>query len=52
DGFGHPFQYAKSGPDGANTTYDLWSFAESPPPDRVDKATKQGIAAEKWLKNW
>ena len=53
DGFGHPFQYTLGGVDSVNETYDVWSFAEDPPPAKVDKTAKQAEAISgKWIKNW
>ena len=53
DGFGHPFQYTPPGPETVNQNYDLWSFGgTSPPAIRIDKATKQSPASDRWIKNW
>lgn len=65
DGFNHPFQYTK-GPDrprpgqpapakvSMNTTYDLWSFAESETnTTAVDLGSKENPKMSgKWIKNW
>ncbi|MDB6075378.1 MAG: prepilin-type N-terminal cleavage/methylation protein, partial [Verrucomicrobiaceae bacterium] len=53
DGYGHPFQYTKGGEDSVNTTYDLWSFGESPPVGKISREVKQAAAGEgKWIANW
>lgn len=53
DGFGHPFQYTPPGPETVNQNYDLWSFGgTSPPAIKIDKATKQSPASDRWIKNW
>lgn len=66
DGFGRPFQYTLGPPKPApnepirpntttvNSTYDLWSYAESETDTtKVTLADKQNIAISgKWIKNW
>jgi prepilin-type N-terminal cleavage/methylation domain-containing protein len=66
DGFGRPFQYdlgpPKAGPDQAltantttvNSTYDLWSYAESETGTTLRSLSdKQDTAISgKWIKNW
>ena len=53
DGFGHPFQYAHGDSNNINSTYDLWSFADTSPTYPTDKAAKMNtVKTAKWIKNW
>jgi hypothetical protein len=66
DGFGRPFQYTlgppKAGPNEpirantttVNSTYDLWSYAESETgTNDISLGAKQDVAISgKWIKNW